>query len=113
MIDYLVPWIQARLDISRYKRFEWTANETLQLQRLAHEGLGFGTWTRASEGLPTTAPGDRLAIIDTSDREHPRLTSPTTKVAPTAEEWEYYKNSAVEVIEWATVTPDYTKDRPT
>ncbi|OJD30954.1 cytochrome p450 protein [Diplodia corticola] len=61
-----------------YARLEWAANGTLQLQRLAHEGLGAGgVWTRCVDDVPVTADGrERLAALDLSDPEHPRLMEP-------------------------------------
>ncbi|KAF9636464.1 hypothetical protein BFW01_g7360 [Lasiodiplodia theobromae] len=72
----LVGCIQRRWGKARgqYARLEWTATETLQLQRLAHEELGFGgAWTGAAETVPVTAPGELLAMLDVRDLEHPRL----------------------------------------
>ncbi|KAF2140483.1 uncharacterized protein K452DRAFT_309634 [Aplosporella prunicola CBS 121167] len=56
-----------------YRRLEWAANETLQLQRLAHEELGAGSWCRGDECPPVTRRGDRLALLDVRDVRHPRL----------------------------------------
>lgn len=75
----LVNWIQTRKNLNLYRRLEWTTNETLQLQRLAHEELGFGTWTRTEGDYPITAPGEQLAILDLSEPTHPRLQSSTVK----------------------------------
>lgn len=52
-------------------------NQTFQLQRLAHEELGYGTWTHAADSIPTTQRGEKLALIDTSDPDHPILVAPT------------------------------------
>ena len=48
-------------------------NQTFQLQRLAHEELGCGTWTHAADAIPTTQRGEKLSLIDTSDPDHPIL----------------------------------------
>jgi hypothetical protein len=56
-----------------YKNLEWTTNDTLQLQRLAHEALGKGTWTGAQQNYPKTKAGEVLATLDVTDPEHPRL----------------------------------------
>ncbi|KAI3339489.1 hypothetical protein F4824DRAFT_487870 [Ustulina deusta] len=55
---------------------EWTTNATLQLQRLAHEELGFGTWSKGTGEVPTTAPDDFLGCLDISKPKHPVLSSP-------------------------------------
>ncbi|KAF4539272.1 uncharacterized protein LTHEOB_10436 [Lasiodiplodia theobromae] len=75
-LEPLVGCVQRRWGKARgqYARLEWTATETLQLQRLAHEELGFGgAWTGAAETVPVTAPGELLAMLDVRDLEHPRL----------------------------------------
>jgi hypothetical protein len=52
---------------------EWVTQETLQLQRLAHEELGFGTWSGATNAVPTTKLDEKLAGLDLRDSKHPRL----------------------------------------
>jgi hypothetical protein len=53
---------------------EWTVNGTLQLQRLAHEELGYGTWRDCDKEVPIPILGDEeLAVLDMADVEHPRL----------------------------------------
>lgn len=59
-----------------YSRIEWNLNDTLQLQRLAHEEAGFGSWRHCDEGVPVTKPGDRLGVVDLEDLAHPRLKAP-------------------------------------
>ncbi|KAF1925396.1 uncharacterized protein M421DRAFT_94681 [Didymella exigua CBS 183.55] len=56
-----------------YAYAEWQAGSLLQLQRLAQEGVGAGKWSRATDLVPVTAPGDALAVLDVSKRDHPRL----------------------------------------
>ncbi|KAF4543485.1 Cytochrome p450 protein [Lasiodiplodia theobromae] len=60
-----------------YARLEWSANETLQLQRLAHEELGVGPWEACDSAVPvTTRKGERLGVLDLEDWTHPRLKAP-------------------------------------
>lgn len=59
-----------------YAHLEWNSNATLHLQRLAHEALGLGTWSRTSESIPVTKAGDKLGVLDITDRMHPRLRDP-------------------------------------
>ncbi|KAF2127586.1 hypothetical protein P153DRAFT_387328 [Dothidotthia symphoricarpi CBS 119687] len=56
-----------------YARAEWQVNSTLQLQRLAHEGIGLGTWSRGAESVPVTQRGELLAALDIKDADHPCL----------------------------------------
>jgi len=58
-----------------YARLEWDANTTLQLQRLAHEQIGVGTWS-SRWGHPVTSPGEKLAMIDVADEEHALYIAP-------------------------------------
>ncbi|KAB2568954.1 hypothetical protein DBV05_g12364 [Lasiodiplodia theobromae] len=62
--------------LDKYSRLEWCINETLQLQRLAHEELGLGVWQRGVEAVPITEVGARLGMLDLTDLEHPRLKAP-------------------------------------
>lgn len=66
--------IQSRWrSLDKYSRLEWCANETLQLQRLAHEELGLGAWRGGVDAVPITEPGARLGVLDLEDLDHPRL----------------------------------------
>jgi hypothetical protein len=63
---------------STYAQLEWQANSTLQLQRMAHEQLGLGIWSRTSESIPVTEHRELLGVFDTTDPEHPRLAQPVS-----------------------------------
>jgi len=52
---------------------EWKAGSTLQLQRIAHENLGFGTLKRTDESVPVTNRGDILGTFNIDDEKHARL----------------------------------------
>ena len=69
----LLRFVQRRHHVGLYQRLEWVTNETLQLQRMAHEGLGAGTWTGTADSLPTSMKDECLAKLDVSDETHPRL----------------------------------------
>lgn len=45
----------------------------LQLQRMAYDEAGFGTWERCTNITPVTAQGQTLALLDVNNPEHPRL----------------------------------------
>ena len=72
-IEPLVGYVQNRFKLNPYARLEWYTNGSLQLQRLAHEELGIGTWTRCDSDIPSTNPGVLLASLDLSNPEHPSL----------------------------------------
>lgn len=75
-IEPLASCIQKRRRLDTYSRPEWSLNETLQLQRLAHEELGVGTWHNGAETIPFTDSGERLATVDLTDPDHLRLKAP-------------------------------------
>ncbi|KAF2191705.1 hypothetical protein K469DRAFT_654829 [Zopfia rhizophila CBS 207.26] len=62
-----------------YKRYEWNATSTLQLQRLAHEAIGCGTWSRVTSETPITLPGQHLGTlgVGSGSKIHPHLVRPT------------------------------------
>ncbi|KAI3319692.1 hypothetical protein HD806DRAFT_547935 [Xylariaceae sp. AK1471] len=67
-----------------YAYLEWTTNSTLQLQRLAHEELALGTWSKGTGEVPTTEPGDLLGCLDISNPDHPVLIPPRKEDTPEA-----------------------------
>lgn len=70
-------WLRFDPLADAYARLEWTTNETLQLQRLAHEELDVGEWKGCVDDVPVTVDGrQRLAVLDVSDLRHPRLKRP-------------------------------------
>jgi hypothetical protein len=58
-------------DYLQYERLEWCLNGTMQLQRLAHEQRGFGTWHDCDEVIPVEKEGATLATLDISNPKHP------------------------------------------
>lgn len=72
----LLAFLQRRRKFRAYANVEWCVNETLQLQRLAHEGVGCGTWSKAADGIPTTRAHEELAFLDISDPDRPKLKPP-------------------------------------
>jgi hypothetical protein len=73
-----------------YSVLEWSHTSTLQLQRLAHEEAGYGTWSQCDGSVPVTFPGHQLAPLTLSDVKHPVLKKLRTKSQWEAdrEEWE-------------------------
>ncbi len=91
-LESLTDFVLKRVGRRIYPRLEWSANGTLQLQRLAHEALGYGgAWACATDAVPVTrCAGEPLAVLDVQDIEHPRLlprmtprASPSTPTALT------------------------------
>lgn len=71
----MIELIEKRLRKPRYSRLEWSVNDFLQLQRLAHEEIGFGTWDGCAgdSTVPVTDKDETLAVLDMSDLQHLRL----------------------------------------
>ena len=74
IISPLADCIDKWFEKDDHKRLEWAMNDILQLQRLAHEEVGCGTWI--GEDFPITALGEKLAVLDVSDPDHPKLVKP-------------------------------------
>lgn len=72
----ILSCLDRRAGRHRYSHLEWRSNGVLQLQRLAYEGAGTGTWTRTTECVPLTKPDEYLALLDASDPGHTRLVAP-------------------------------------
>jgi hypothetical protein len=80
LFAFLLRYPRFRSAKLMYSHAEWQAGSTLQLQRLAHENLGLGTWTRADEAIPVTEPGDTLGVLDVSNTKHARMIVPTEEL---------------------------------
>lgn len=50
----------------QYEYLEWTATETLQLQRLAYQGIKSGTWSGYTDSVPMTKPCEILGDLPAS-----------------------------------------------
>lgn len=60
--------------VAIYRRLEWISNETLQLQRMAHEGIGSGgKWSNATASVPISENGQPLAMLNVTNETHPQL----------------------------------------
>ncbi|KAI0198859.1 hypothetical protein F4808DRAFT_462435 [Astrocystis sublimbata] len=90
VIEPLTNWIQRHNTKTHYTQLEWVTNNTMQLQRLAHEELGFGNWSKATDFVPITEYGEKLGVLDIRDPSHPILTktrsgTPTITEVPRAD----------------------------
>lgn len=59
----LLALFYSRRKYKEYKYLEWAANGTLQLQRLAYQGLGSEKWSNYTDDIPMTRPGYFLADL--------------------------------------------------
>jgi len=97
LIDYTIEpitnSIRKCLNRQVYKRLEWQTNGILQLQRLAHEAIGYGTWSGATRAAPVTQRGEKLSILNVTNTKHPVLIPmlPESKVSSaTGQKEDYY-----------------------
>ncbi|KAI1497320.1 hypothetical protein F5X99DRAFT_423614 [Biscogniauxia marginata] len=75
-LEPIIAFLYRRRKLGQYVYLEWASNSTLQIQRLANQGLGFGTWSGALSEVPTTKPGEKLALLDITNPEMPVLGAP-------------------------------------
>jgi hypothetical protein len=47
-------------------KLEWTLYELLQLQRMAYEGYGIGTWSGQTDLVPVTMFGEKFSLPSTN-----------------------------------------------
>ncbi|KAL9616477.1 MAG: hypothetical protein Q9160_008672 [Pyrenula sp. 1 TL-2023] len=78
-LESIVVWLERR-QIVKTPSAEWFSNDTLQLQRMAHEELGLGDWSGCNgpRVIPVTEKGQLLGILDRRDPNHPKLVNPDT-----------------------------------
>lgn len=63
LLEHIQAWLYRRRNLKEYAYLEWTVNETLQLQRMAYQGLASGHWSRYTDRIPLAEPGDTLANL--------------------------------------------------
>lgn len=73
VLESTVGFIQRRLKIGGHRRLQWILDGKLQLQRMAFEEAGMGTWSGGAAAVPITKPGEKFGIPLDTDPDHPRL----------------------------------------
>jgi hypothetical protein len=75
LTSFVLPIIARRIQRRQNSAssLEWIVNETLQLQRLAHEAVGAGIWQGTDGAFPTTAQCELLAELDVTNPTYPKL----------------------------------------
>ena len=67
-LDTIVGYLQSHGGRRTYQRDQWLYDDKLQLQRLAYEAVGLGTWTEGSGGkVPTTIHGETFKAFTSDD----------------------------------------------
>lgn len=59
----VVGHFQRGRTVANQKRLEWIQNGFLQLQRLAYQRGGMGTWSREEESVPLTQKNEKLGLV--------------------------------------------------
>ncbi|KAI1123655.1 hypothetical protein F5Y10DRAFT_285832 [Nemania abortiva] len=81
LLEPIFEWLHKRKGYKEYAYLEWVTGATLQLQRLTHEEMGFGTWSEGTETIPMTKEGELLGSLDITDPRHPVLRRPMNNTA--------------------------------
>ena len=76
---FKLPWFNNNQRL-RYAYAEWQLGSTLQIQRLAHESLGAGSWSNTAWTIPVTQREDRLATLNIGDPDRSRLSRPLVEL---------------------------------
>lgn len=71
LLEPISGYLFKKQGYKEYAHLEWVTNATLQLQRLAHEEAGKGTWSKCLDMVPVTQADELLGSLDTTDRHHP------------------------------------------
>ncbi|KAI1739076.1 hypothetical protein F4680DRAFT_466641 [Xylaria scruposa] len=71
LLEPVSKYLFKRKGCKIYQHLEWTTNATLQLQRLAHEEAGFGTWSSCTGTVPSTETNELLGSLDITNLKHP------------------------------------------
>lgn len=88
LLEPIFKCLARRRKYEVYKYHEWTGNETLQLQRMAYQGLGSASWSGYTDSVPKTRPGYFLADLhvaypDDQDKEVGSATERSPQTANT------------------------------
>ncbi|KAI0551764.1 hypothetical protein F4679DRAFT_537883 [Xylaria curta] len=83
ILEPISRYLHQKMSYKQYQHLEWTTNTVLQLQRLAHEEVGFGTWSEGTETIPVIKAGSILGSLDITNPNHPILRRPSNKTSIT------------------------------
>ncbi|KAL1605012.1 hypothetical protein SLS60_004555 [Paraconiothyrium brasiliense] len=71
ILEYIVANV---VPTKNYKLVRWALDDKLQLQRLAFEGAGVGSWNAGIGAVPTTKRTQTFGMEMGGDRRHPTMT---------------------------------------
>lgn len=61
VLEPVFECLYRRRKYREYTFLEWSASETLQLQRIGFQGIGSGTWSGYTDNIPRTKQDEALA----------------------------------------------------
>ncbi|CZR65839.1 uncharacterized protein PAC_15739 [Phialocephala subalpina] len=105
-LETIVGWIRKRSKSKRglYRRMYWRLNSALQLQRMAFEEAGLGTWERCDEDIPVTSTdGEKMQVASEWDEWHPSIRG--GQPVPSPEHHDEEKKSRIETAYSLSETP--------
>lgn len=117
-LGVIVGWTQQRRGKMNQKHLEWICDEELQLQRVAYERSGMGTWEGTSDFVPTTVQREQLRPLADADFQptgsRPRqgllqATGPPLVLPPSSEPQDLDAN----VIDQSASSPSSLSDQST
>ncbi|KAH8772420.1 hypothetical protein F5882DRAFT_452292 [Hyaloscypha sp. PMI_1271] len=71
VLDQVMGFIQERWNRGGYRHRQWLLDGKLQLQRLAYENAGIGTWIKVEDNIPVTILRDLFGMPDENNRGDP------------------------------------------
>lgn len=63
VLEPIFECLYRRRKYREYTFLEWSASETLQLQRIGFQGVGSGTWSGYTDNIPRTKQGEIIASL--------------------------------------------------
>ncbi|KAE8451722.1 hypothetical protein EG329_003179 [Mollisiaceae sp. DMI_Dod_QoI] len=72
-LEKFVGYLQVRFKRGLYSQVRWQLDSTLQLQRMAFEEVGLGTWTGGADDVPVTEKREQFAPATEWDDWHPSI----------------------------------------
>lgn len=85
ILESAVGYIQKRWNWGDYRRLRWVMDDKMQVQRMAFEEAGMGSWSKLSGNVPVTERGQVFGGLGHVDPDQPRLGEKWTS-APNADE---------------------------
>lgn len=75
VLESAISHVQLRFKRGLYRRVRWQLEPTLQLQRMAFEEAGLGTWSGRPEEVPVTEKGEEFEFVPEAelDQEHVKI----------------------------------------